>query len=402
MAFSLACDSGSRQDSPWDMAKPLIQRRTLCLVLLGITACGGARHATQGRRDAHPAPKWFATAQGASDPRYLYFVGSTNAADDESSARDLAVQKALHELSVYCGATLTTDFNSIEVQKNGELNREVALTVSVAGEEVSIQEATADKWSVGRGSDRRYDAYVRLKWPRRQFDKVRAAQRAKARQALSLYLKAEAATDDYRMADAKRLLREARQSLGPTRGQTPLDHPKYQNSGLVFDAAEALADRIRDIEKQRRGVIAVSVTCRENDAAKTCASRWVGKIRQRVTQTGLEIASQPVSRPTAAAILDSQSPQPDAALRASSFVLAVKYDARLSSTEGGFIFARCGARGVMFDTDQKDVLSVTEVKPQKGGHVNFEGAVKKGCAKAETRLIAWIDQTVAALKERIK
>ena len=377
-------------------------RQTVRLALLCAmtVACGSTRSGSgngEPNRRPFPAPQWFqSSAKG--DARFLYFIGSANGSVDEGTARELAVQKALYELSVYCGATLTTDFKSVEIEKNGKLNQQVALAVDVAGEEISIQEADTERWKVGRGSDGRYDAYVRIRWPRRQYQRVLAAQQARAERALALYLKAESATNAYRISDALRFVREARQALGPNRGQLPLRHPKYSNSGLVYDATEALAVRLQDMKKDLAGRMAVSVVCLENGAPKRCASRWVGTIRGRVTQAGFEVASRSVSTPTTNAILEAQNPAPDAALRSSGYVLAVKYDARLSGEDSGFVFARCGARGVLFGTDRKEILRITEVKPQKGGHVHFEGAVKKGCEQAEAKLVAWIDRHVGALK----
>ena len=375
-------------------------RRGLYLALLGalITACGGTRNrrGSQSRR-AHAAPQWFVTPQ-KGDARYLYFLGSANAAADESSARELAVQKALYELSVYCGATLTTDFKSVEIERNGKLNQQVALTVDVAGEEVSIRQAATEKWTVGKGSDGRFDAYVRLRWPRSEYARVQAAQRAKAERALSLFLEAEKATARFALSDAERLVRETRTLLGPVRSQIPLNHPTYRNSGLVFDAAEALSERLDGMRSSMDKRVAVAVICHENGKPKPCASRWVGTIRGRVTRAGLEVASEAVSPATTAAILDSRNPDPDPTVRNSKYVLAVKYDARLSGTESGFVFARCGARAVVFGTEKKRILKVTEVKPKKGGHVHFEGAMKKGCAQAEAELTAWIDQNMDALR----
>ena len=368
------------------------------LVTAGLTGCAGGRSARRAPdRTAFAAPTWFNSPQ-KGNARFLYFLGSANGASDESTARELAVQKALYELSVFCGANLTTDFRSVEVEKNGQLNQEVTLAVDVAGEEIAIREAATEKWVVGKGSDGSYDAYVRIRWPRSEYKAIQVAKREQAERALALLLKAETATDDYRIADAHRFLRETKQALGPVKGQIRLNHPKYSNSGLVFDAATALGDRLREIDRLRKKKMAVSVLCYENDGAKDCASRWVGAVRQRATQAGFKVAANDVSRGTTAAILDSRNPDPDAAMRSSAYVLAVKYDARLSGTDGGFVFVRCGARAVVFDTDQKKILHVGEVKPLKGGHVDFPGAVKKACSNAEKEVTAWIDQHVGALQ----
>ena len=343
-----------------------------------------------------PPPAWFTNPQ-PNGPSHLYFVGSANS-PDQGAARELALQKALYELSVFCGAALTTDFSSVEVEKNGELNQEVALTVDVAGEEITIQEVTTEAWQVGP-SPQGYDAFVQVKWPRSQYQRVLAARRAKAKRALTLLLEAQAAAETYRMADAQRLLRETRRALGPVRGNVPLDHPKYANSGLVFDAAEGLAQHLDDMQKNRGKSMSVAVLCIDEGESKACDSRWVGAIRQRVTESGFDVATSPLGPTTTRDILESQAPSIDAATRSSRYVLAVKYEFRKSAEEYGFIFARCGARAVVFDTDANEIRHVTEVKPMKGGHVNYPGAVKKGCQQAESSLLGWIDQNIGPLKD---
>ena len=102
------------------------------------------------------------------------------------------------------------------------------------------------------------------------------------------------------------------------------------------------------------------------------------------------MASSAVHVPTPERILASQNPDPTAELRTAGYVLAVRYDARLLAKEDGFVFARCGARGVVYDTDADRVVGTKEVQPSKAGHVHFEGAVEKSCRKAEQTLTAWL------------
>lgn len=357
---------------------------------LGLFAVAAAS-ACAGQQVAPPS--WFLTPQKSSR-QFLYFVGDASDAPDESTARELAVQKALYELSVYCGADLTTDFKSVEVERNGELNQEVSLTVDVAGRDISIREATTDKWVVGRGKDG-FNAFVRIKWPMREYNNVRAAQRDSANVALARLVAAEEAFAAQRWPEAKRLARQAKQAMTSVPNQLPMDNERYPRSGLVSDGIRTLERRLKETSDRRARVIAVSVSCTQNGNDQPCASRWVGHIKQRVTQAGMEIAPVPITPTAADAILGARKPADDAGLRGSRFVLAVKYAATHSGTQDGFAFARCGARGVMFDTEQNDVLQVGEVKPQKGGHVHFEGAVRKACEKAEAELIAWIDKNIS-------
>lgn len=369
---------------------------------MSLAACGGSRSKSPGQSSvtsssALRAPAWFSTPR-QNDTRYRYFVGSAYGQPDEGTARELAVQKALYELSVFCGATLNAESFTFEAERNGEQTQEVSVSVSVAGEEISIQEASTHRWKIGRNDDGRYDAYVEIKWPNAQYDKVRAAQRDRANRALALFLEAQQAADEYEVSKATRLLRECKPLLAGAQALIPVDHPKYRNSGLVYEAVEALSARVTKMRAERSGRMAVAVLCIENGRANDCESRWVGTVRSQVTQGAFEVAADPVPTGVAEAILDSRSPRADRALRASGYVLAVKYRVRESGREDGFVFARCGARGVIFDTDKKKNLHVREVKPKKGGHVNLPGAVNKACEKAEREMMAWIDRSIGAVK----
>ena len=359
-----------------------------------LCACSGVRSSTGGSQST--APAWFANA-AKEDAQFLYFVGNTSATT-ESEARDLAVQQALYELSVYCGATLNTKSVSVEREKNGVQTQDVSLSVSVAGEDISIQQARTDKWTVQRTDDGRFNAFVRVKWPKAQFANVRAQQQARAERALALLLDAEKAADDFRVSDAKRLLTETRALLAGAQAQLPLDHPKYKTSGLVQQGADALRARLDQMGDTRQRIISVAVVCDQDGKQKACESRWVGTVRSLVAKSGFEVAAQGVSESAARAILDSQSPAPDRAMRTAGFVVAVKYDARHAGDEDGFVFARCGARGVVFDTDRKEILDVQEVTPKKGGHINLEGAIQKGCERAEKAMSTWIGRSMGALK----
>ena len=87
-------------------------------------ACGGGKGSTRGgesvaggeggdgARTALAAPAWFHTPPKGA--RSLFFVGDANGASDEGTARELAVQKALAQLTVYCGASIKSDFTSLE------------------------------------------------------------------------------------------------------------------------------------------------------------------------------------------------------------------------------------------------------------------------------------------------
>lgn len=373
---------------------PTRRRFALAALLLSpLLACSGGR---QGARTGPPAPGWFnSPPKGA---RNLYFVGSAAGSADEQTARDLAVQKALSELTVYCGANITSDFQSEEVERNGQLTQAVSLTVDIAGDELTIREAVVKDTKTGAASDGTWDAYALVEWPKSQYEAVLASQRQRAERALALFEEAERAAANMEVANATTKIRETKQILGPMKAQVPLRHPKYTNSALLWDAVGALDKRLKDLAKERRKVLHVAVLCEENGGATACPSHRVGAVKSSVSGGGFRVSATAIPVNLANEIVSSASPKGDASLRSAGFVLAVRYSGKLTAKEDGFTFVHCGARGVIYDTDANRIVGVHEVKPMKGGHVNFQGALEKSCGKVEKDLVAWIGETLPTLK----
>lgn len=370
-------------------ARPLSPLGVGLLALVALSACTTA----QSARTGPAAPKWFKSPPKASGT--LYFVGSASGAFDEQTARDLAVQKALSELTVFCGAQIKSDFQSEEVERNGQLTQSVSMTVDVAGDELTIREAEIKASETGAGSDGTWDGYVLVQWPKAQYEAVLASQRQRAERALAIFLEAEAAATALQIADANGKLREAKQILGPMKAQLPLKHPTYSNSGLLWDALEALKARLNDLSKERRHVFHVAVLC---SGKSGCPSHLTGAVKQKVSSLGYKVSAVQVPSAVAEEIVNSSNPKQDASLRSAGFVLAVRYDGKMTAKEDGFVFAHCGARGVVYDTDANRIVGVHEVKPLKAGHVHYEGALEKSCGKAESDLMGWLDQTLPGFK----
>lgn len=368
------------------------------LVALSGWACGSTQGGVKkgGPREGIAAPEW--AKKPPQSPSKLYFVGDTSGAFDEPTARDLAVQKAIAELTVYCGASVKSEASSVEVEQNGKQGQSYSVTVDVAGDEITLREALVKEVVVGRASDGTFDAYALLEWPKAQYEAVLVAQRERARRALELYLEGEAAAGANDVPEAKTKVREVKAILGPMRSRIPVQHAKIADTGLLADAVKALEQRIEDFVARRRKLVAVAVECDENGAAAGCPSHRVGAVGQRVSGRGFTVATAGVPSRLAREILASANPSADAQLRSAGFVVAVRYDANLLAKEDGFTFVHCGARGVVYDTDAHRIVSVKEVKPIKGGHVHFQGAAEKGCGKAEEEVVGWLDQTLSGMK----
>ncbi|MCA9550255.1 MAG: hypothetical protein KC933_09480 [Myxococcales bacterium] len=363
----------------------------MALLFALVAGCGG-----QKARSGPAAPTWFnSPPKGA---RSLFFVGSASGAADEHMARDLAVQKALSELTVFCGAQIKSDFKSEEVERNGQLTQSVELTVDIAGDELTIREAVVKATESGPASDGGWDAYALVEWPKSQYEAVLASQRQRAERALAAFLEAEAASKAMRVAEASTRLKEAKKILGPMKAQVPLDSERFPNSGLLWDAVEALKVRLANQDKERRKVFHVAVECSEDGKPAPCAEHRVGAVKEEVSKDGFKVSSAAVSSDVARQILASANPAADAMVRSAGFVLAVHYDAKLTAKEDGFTFVHCGGRGVIYDTDADRIIQVSEVKPKKAGHVNFKGAQDKSCGEVEKALTGWLAKTLPTLQ----
>lgn len=342
-------------------------------------------------------PSWFQTPP-KNNQKSLFFVGDANGAPDEATARDLAVNKALAQLTVYCGATIKSDSRSLERETNGQLEQVVSMTVDVAGDELTVKEAVVRNSVAGKNADGRYDAYALLEWPREQYDAVLRAQRARATRALDLFLRAESAERDLDLPKAKTDLKEAKAILGPMKSQVPLEHASYKNTSLLFDAMTALDERLRSTERERKGVFAVAVECVREGKPTDCHSSRAGALRQALSRTGRKVAAESIPASVAHDILSSENPNTDKAVRSAGFVVAVRYTADLQAIDGPFTFIRYGARGVLYDTSTNRIISVEEVTPTKEGHPTFEGAMEKGFSAAEKALTKWIEEEIPNLK----
>lgn len=325
-------------------------------------------------------------------------MGDAAGASDESMARDLAIQKALADLTTYCGASVKSEFKSLEREANGRSEQVVSLQVDVAGDEITLREAVVRQTVVGKDSSGLYGAYALVEWPRVQYEAVLASQRERGNRALAQYLDADSAMKENDTVRAKQLWKEAKTTLGPQKSQVPLEHPQYKNTGLLWDAIVSLGERLDNSAKEKKNVYAVTVTCMREGKPSNCNASRVGTLRQALGKAGKKVATDAVPAATAVSILDSDNPALDKSVRNTGYVVAVRYTADLQAIDGPFTFVRYGARLVVFDVAAERVVETQEISPEKEGHPNFEGAMEKGFNTAEKKLVKWIEEKVPGIK----
>lgn len=355
------------------------------LAAFGLACAGGPK----------PAPEWIAHPP-AHTSRHLYFVGEATDAPTEGRARELALQAAIVALVQHCGATVTADFVVEQREENGVFESMVSQRVQVSNQEMSLREAVVEE-SLAQEGRRGFDGFVRLRWPRAQYAAVLDAQRKTNHRALALYLEAESALDAAKVRLARTRIGESRAVLGAHPVRMPLSHERVSSVDLLVSALDTLEQRTLALAAARRRMVAVGVECRERGARVQCPSHRIGHVRQRVVKAGLEVSANALPSALVQSIAASASPQIQTDIRDSGWVLAVVYDADLLGTDGDFTFASCGARGVVYDTEGGQIVGLTEVKAQKGGHLHFAGAVEKGCTHAEGLVLTWLDGAMSEL-----
>lgn len=354
------------------------------LALFGVAVAGLA---CGGSTALRPAPSWISTPPRHS-PITLVFVGQA-AAKDRVTARELAVGRALTELSKFCGATLSTEFVLVDAERNGVAEQRVQETVRVAGAEIPLEGVVVEETVVQPQPDG-FDGYARVRWPRRAYQAFLARRRDQIVAAVAPFEAAEAALARMRLVEAAARLEEARARLGGVEAQVSLDHPRFPHSGVLSDAVEALERRLARLSAERLGRIAVGVDCGVRRAQVDCPAHRVGGIQEEITGAGLAVPPRAVPPDVVRAIAGGSVPTLGEAERSAAHLLAVTFDVEPLGEQDGFVFARCGAQAALVDTDRGEIVDTVAIPPRKGGHLDLERAAERGCRDADAEVRSWL------------
>jgi len=352
------------------------------LLLLALSACAGPGRA--------PAPAWFSAPPKAPDS--LSFAGDASDAPDETTARELAVQKAFSELSLYVGAKLRSSASVEQREVNGVLQTDVSATLDLEGEPIEIAEARVTRVEVKPGP-RGFDGWALVEWPRAQYDAVLASRKNRAERALGIYREAERAAETSELALAADKLGEAEELVGKSVSNVSLGDAAIKDTAVLRTAMATLRERIAAVAAERKAVCAVGVRCMKEGAAVACEER-AGAVRAMITKLGKKVSATPPSAATLDAILGAGAPELDPSVRGTGCVVAVQFTATLMENAKPFVFIRYGARGVIFDPETRRVRHSHEIAPTKMGHVNFEGAMKKGFDLAQATMLGEIGRAL--------
>lgn len=374
------------------------------LINAALVVAAACASSTPAQTERTPPPRWFEHPPEGID--VLYFVGDTTGASDEESARDLAIQKALHNLSVYVGATVTSNFGGTLREQDGKTEQVVELTVDVAGERFEIRQASLRQIKVAPSPDG-FDAYALVEWPKTQYEAVLETKRRRAQRALELYLEAEEHAQAYRDREATALLTQTETALGPAGTSVPIEHDRLTNTALLRDAVQALRRRLTDRHDAQKELCAVGVVCTRDGKTIPCDAGRAGAMTEAISQSGRSVADISIADDTVLTLTTSEQPSKlEGPARAFSCVVATSYDAKTLAVERGVLFIRYGGRAVIFDAIDGRIVDSKEVPSSKVGFPIFDGkkndaygrAEKKGFDAVEGDLAGWVKERLGGMQ----
>lgn len=348
-----------------------------------------ASMACAGAKKAAPPPSWF--SQAPKSAKMLIFVGDATQQSDEGIARDMAIQKALFNLSLTVGASIESEFKSSESEVNGEGQQSVSLDMSIAGEEISVRGLSIQK-VITQESRGGIDAYAMIAWPKEEFQAIIRSQQAAGERALTLFLQAKEAVDARKIAAALRSIKDAQKALPGV--QVSLNNASYPDSKILARALEALKSKAKDIAKERSKVCALGVICEKDGKRRRCKNTRKSAMSKSISQAGKKVAASSLSASLTQNILDAETPKLDDANRSAGCLVAVQFSAELLEKSHPFIFINYSARASVYDVASGRIISTHEVEPRKMGHVKYSGAMKKGFDRAQRELAKKLSQAL--------
>lgn len=371
------------------------------IFLLGLA--GALWACSTGAATRGVAPAWF--QRPSHEAHALAFVGDATDAPDESSARQRAVERALHELTLFAGAIVRTDSKSFVAEKNGQLDQSVELSVEVAGEPMTVREVTIQEVVV-QPAPAGFDAYARILWPKSQHAALLAARSAQAERAAALYEAGLTLRKDRLYADARAKLREAKRLVGPPEAAVPLAHPTLQNSRILGEAIDALGLEIDTEEKQNDDVCAVGVLCQEDGRETPCEAHRFGATQDSVKKAGRRLAPEPVPPELMRGILASESPDLSPSLRALGCLVLTELHLEALAEEQQVLYVRYRAKSLVYEPRSGRIVDVYELPPGKEGFPildgqkkrAFDGAKKRSFDRAQDQVLRWLGGALAKVR----
>lgn len=345
------------------------------------SVCAISLLACAGPKIRSAPPSWFSTPPQKA--KVLVFVDDATQQKDAEVARDLAVQKALFNLSLKVGAKIESKFESREAEKNGQGEQSVSLEMSIAGEDIAARGVTIRQVKTLTNGDT-FDAFAMVEWPKSEYEAVILAQKNSATRALKQYLAAKEALGQQRIPDAIRDAKDARKANPGV--SIRLDHADIPDTRVLAKAIDALAAKAKEVSAERAKVCSLGVICEKDGKSIPCDASRRGAMSTAITQANKKVSSSAMSDALTHKIINASNPELSASARNAGCLVAVQFRAELLERSKPFIFINYSARASIYDVDSGRITATHEISPTKMGHVKYKGAMKKGFDKAQAAL----------------
>ena len=138
------------------------------------TACGSAEQYPEAKpaTTSVSRPKWTEVAEKIEKTDDVLWIGEASNAGSKDDAKNLAIQNAFAKVSNSFGVAVKSEFNSHEVEKDGEYHYAIGVTSSVTGKQIEVKKYHIKDEYTERSGRNEYNAFVLVSIPKTELARI--------------------------------------------------------------------------------------------------------------------------------------------------------------------------------------------------------------------------------------
>ena len=139
------------------------------------TACGSAEQYPEAKpaTTSVSRPKWTEVAEKIEKTDDVLWIGEASNAGSKDDAKNLAIQNAFAKVSNSFGVAVKSEFNSHEVEKDGEYHYAIGVTSSVTGKQIEVKKYHIKDEYTERSGRNEYNAFVLVSIPKTELARIK-------------------------------------------------------------------------------------------------------------------------------------------------------------------------------------------------------------------------------------